>query len=777
MDGLAGRACGGAKTTKMIETRTGLRIRAAGIVQGVGFRPFIYSLAQKYSLTGWVRNSSAGVEIEIFGNSESLDALFSDIRTNPPPLARVLSLTGEQIPYQFFADFQIVSSHSSAGDFLPISPDISTCPDCLKELMDSTDRRYRYPFINCTNCGPRFTIVKDIPYDRPLTTMSGFPLCPDCSKEYHDPANRRFHAQPIACPKCGPQVSFVINQQVLEVGENAIQTARRWLKDGKIVAVKGLGGYLLACDASNPAAVQTLRTRKKRSDKPFALMAFDLASIEKQCWVSPAEAALLDSTAHPVVILNKKSTSSIADECAPHQQTLGLMLPYTPLHTLLLEPEAGFPEVLVMTSGNLSEEPIAYDDDDAMQRLSGLADAFLTHNRPIHMRMDDSVAVVSANSLSIIRRARGYAPSPLILPYEIHPTLAVGAEIKNTFCLTRKNQAYISHHIGDLENLETLTSFETGIAHYQRLFRIQPEVIACDMHPNYLSTLYAKERAKREGIPLVAVQHHHAHLAACLADNSIQYTEPVIGICFDGTGYGTDGAIWGGEFLVGSYQQYRRAYHLEYTPQPGGDLAALRPSRMALSWLHTLQLGWDMDLPPVMDLCYEERTIIASQIQHNINAPLTSSMGRLFDAISALIGVRQSVTYEGQAAIELEALADPEESHFYNFEILADAISIQAMVEEILQDFRSAVSLSIISAKFHNTLAQICLEICQRIQSQEGISTAALSGGVWQNRYLFARTVYNLETNGFTVLRHHQTPTNDGCIALGQAMVAAQAYS
>lgn len=757
----------------MSTSLSGLRLRVTGIVQGVGFRPFIYSLAEALELKGWVRNTSAGVEIEVDGTSGALARFVAQIRKNPPPLARIQAITSEDIPPQFFKKFEIITSLSSPGDFLPVSPDISTCPECLKEMWNPADRRFRYPFINCTNCGPRFTIVREIPYDRPLTTMAGFPLCPDCASEYHDPKNRRFHAQPIACPVCGPRVSFQVDGSVLAEGEGAIQTARTWLKDGKIIAIKGLGGFLLACDATNPNAVAELRKRKKRSDKPFALMAFDMSAIEQHCSVSASEKELLTSIERPIVILRRKADSNIAEQCAPNQHTLGLMLPYTPLHSLVLEPAPGFPQVLVMTSGNLSEEPIAFEDEDAILRLGHLADAFLTHNRPIHMRMDDSVTGMYASQPAILRRARGYAPSPILLPGDYPSILATGAELKNTFCLTRQNQAFLSHHIGDLENFETLSSFEQGISHYQRLYRITPEVIACDCHPNYLSTLYAKQRSQSENLPFVEVQHHHAHLAACLADNAFPASEPVIGLCYDGTGYGTDAAIWGGEVLVGNYIGYQRAFHLQYTPLPGGDAAIRRPSRMALAWLHTLSLEWESDLPPVQDLCYEERTIIRSQIQHRLNAPMTSSMGRLFDAISSLIGIRQTATYEGQAAIELEALADPDETGAYSFELTDDQLVVRPMLEEIIQDWRSAIPIPRISAKFHNTLALASLEICRKLREKRGISTIALSGGVWQNRTLFTRTVYNLEKHQFKVLRHHQVPVNDGCIALGQAMVAA----
>jgi hydrogenase maturation protein HypF len=757
----------------MSESITGLRLRITGIVQGVGFRPFIYALAKQLQLFGWVRNTSSGVEIEVDGTPKALDYFLNEIRHNPPPLAHIQSISSETIHPQDFTGFEIITSQPSEGDFLPISPDISTCPDCLCEMMDPNDRRYRYPFINCTNCGPRFTIIKDIPYDRPLTTMDGFPLCPNCLQEYNDPLNRRFHAQPIACPVCGPKVKLVVGNAVKAVSEDAIQVAKRLIEEGKIVAVKGLGGYLLACDATNPASVATLRDRKKRSDKPFALMGYDLQSIQQHCIVSTQETELLTSIQRPIVLLERKQNSDIVEGCAPNQHALGFMLPYTPLHYLLLEPAPGFPDVLVMTSGNLSEEPIAYDDEDAMVRLSTITDSFLTHNRPIHMRMDDSVTSISAKAPAILRRARGYAPSPIILPREVPSILATGAELKNTFCLTRQNQAFLSHHIGDLENYETLASFEQGILHYQQLFRINPEVVACDLHPDYLATRYASERAQRENLPLISVQHHHAHLAACLADNGIDHSEPVIGLCFDGTGYGTDGAIWGGEVLVGSYQQYQRRFHLEYTPLPGGDAAVHRPSRMALSWLRTLGMEWGPDLPPVRDLCYEERTIISSQLEHKINTPLTSSMGRLFDAVAALLGIREVATYEGQAAIEMESIADPDETGLYDCLISGSDLSVRPLLEGIINDWESGVLLSIISARFHNSIAYLSLQVCQILHEKEGLKTVALSGGVWQNRYLFTRTVYNLEADGFLVLRHHQVPVNDGCVALGQALVAA----
>ncbi len=753
----------------------GLKIWVRGIVQGVGFRPFIYGLAETHHLTGWVRNTSSGVEIEVNGPQAGVFAFLSAIHDNPPPLARIDELHSQPCEPNGYTSFEIHSSQPQAGDFIPVSPDVSICPDCQKELFSPTDRRYRYPFINCTNCGPRFSIIKDIPYDRPLTTMAGFKMCPDCQAEYDDPHNRRFHAQPTACPVCGPQLWYEENGQNLGEREEALQLARQALKAGKIIAVKGLGGFHLACDATNPQAVEELRKRKKRSDKPFAVMAFDLAAVERHCLVSSKEKELLQSHQHPIVILERKPGSAVAEAAAPYQHTIGMMLPYTPLHLLLLEPAPGFPDVLVMTSANLSEEPIAYTDEDAHSRLAELADAYLLHDRPIHMRGDDSVARVINQSPFMIRRSRGYAPDPIQLPYAIPSILAVGAELKNTFCLTRDDYAFLSHFIGDMENYETLRSFEEGIAHFERLFRIQPGVIASDLHPDYLATRYAVQRATESGLPLVQVQHHHAHLAACLADNHWDTDEPVLGLSFDGTGLGTDGAVWGSEFLLGNYAGYRRLCHLAYVPLPGGDMATRKPARMALAHLWQAGIDWETDLPPVEALCYDERTALRTQLTHRLNSPSTSSMGRLFDAASALIGVRQVATYEGQAAIEMEAMADPHEGGSYVFDIVDGLVDPAPVWQGLISDWRQGTSRPVLSARFHNSVVQMVLDVCKIIQQQTGVKTAALSGGVWQNRFLLEKTCAALEKSGFAVLTHHQVPANDGCIALGQAMVAAKA--
>lgn len=758
----------------MTANLSGLRVRVRGIVQGVGFRPFVYGLAMRESLTGWVRNTSSGVEIVVNGPDSQLQAFIDALKNQPPPLARIDALETEVIKPDQFENFQILDSQPNPDDFIPVSPDMTICPDCQRELFDPQDRRYRYPFINCTNCGPRFTIVRDIPYDRPLTTMADFPMCPACSAEYHNPLNRRFHAQPVACPECGPHVWFEVDGQQLAGHDTAIRQAREWLKDGKIVAVKGLGGFHLACDATNSAAVEELRRRKKRSDKPFALMTFDLDQIEQHCFVTDDERRLLASLQHPIVLLERKPDSTIARAAAPQQKTLGFMLPYTPLHLLILEPEPGFPNALVMTSGNLSEEPIAYRDSEAHARLDLLADAFLLHNRGIHMRVDDSVCRVHRKKPYLLRRARGYAPDPIQLPLENPPLLAAGAELKNSFCLTRQRYAFFSHFIGDMENYETLISFEEGIQHYERLFRIHPVAIAADLHPDYLATRFAVKRAQEESLPFIKIQHHHAHLAACLADNGWNRDEPVIGVSFDGTGYGSDKAIWGSEFLVGGYKSYQREAHLKYVPLPGGDAAVRKVARMALAHLWAAGMEWEPDLEPVMALCPEERTVLSGQLARGLNSPPTSSMGRLFDAAAAMLGVRQAATYEGQAAIELEMLADPAEDSAYSLPFEDGIIDPAPMWQELLRDWRSGTSIHQISARFHNGIARMTVEVCTALKQNCGSNVVALSGGVWQNMFLLEKSQVLLENAGFTVLIHRQVPANDGCIALGQAVVAGR---
>lgn len=758
----------------MSERVIGRRILVQGIVQGVGFRPRVYGYAKSLNLDGWVCNSTRGVEIEIHGTQERVEQFVQLLKSSPPPLAKIDSFEISVIEPKSDSDFIIRPSRHELGEFIPISPDICICPDCRKELFDPGNRRYRYPFINCTNCGPRFTIIRDIPYDRINTTMSAFTMCPDCKTEYEDPLDRRFHAQPVACPVCGPQVQLEKTNRILSTGEDAIRESRRMLKQGKILGIKGLGGYLLACDAANLDAVQQLRERKKRSDKPFALMAFDQGAIEQFCNISEEEAEMLHSVQSPIVLLGKKVHDKISEAIAPRQTRLGFMLPYTPLHLLLLESEEGFPKALIMTSGNYSEEPIAYQDTDARERLDAIVDAFLTNDRPIHMRTDDSVVSVFNHAPYIHRRARGFAPDPIHLSRSVPPILAVGAELKNTFCLSRDQYAFISHHIGDLQNYETERSFEEGIAHFENLFPIKPAMIACDLHPDYLSTGYAKDRACKENLPLIEVQHHHAHLASCLADNAWQSDQPVIGVSFDGTGYGTDGAIWGGEILVGGYKGYARSHHLSYMPLPGGDAAIQKPYRIALAYLWKLGLGWEKDLPPVEKASAKEKEIILHQLNHSINTINTSSMGRLFDAVSSLLGVCHFATYEGQAAIELETIADPSENGTYEIHFNDSEIMILDLIEQIIGDLRNQIPVAVISARFHNSLARLVVELCKGLSIHYNTHTVALSGGVWQNRFLLERTLNSLKDSGFSPLIHRQVPTNDGGISLGQMMVAAR---
>jgi len=644
--------------------------------------------------------------------------------------------------------------------------------------------------------------------------MSPFVMCPDCAAEYQNPLDRRFHAQPVACPICGPHVWLEISQtsnvtrHSSLAGDEAILAAQQMLAEGKIVAVKGLGGFHLACDATNAQAVIELRNRKLRVDKPFALMMPDIETVERHCFVSEVERELLLSRARPIVLLHRRpkpdrsndfnrstdkatevaTTKSIGEippiaaEVAPRQDTLGVMLPYTPLHYLLITGNSSLITALVMTSGNLSEEPIATDNDEARQQLASLTDAFLMHNRDIRTRCDDSVVRVISREPSVVsqqsrityplRRSRGYAPDPIQLPFDAPPLLATGPELKNTFCLTRERYAFLSQHIGDMENYETLRSFEDGVEHFERLFRIQPGAIAYDLHPNYLSTRYALQRAERDNLPAFPVQHHHAHIAACMAEHGLTGESPVIGVAFDGTGYGEDAAIWGGEFLIADYASYRRPYHLAYFPLPGGDVSIRLPARTALALLWQLGLDWDERLAPAQNLCAEERMALRVQLERGLNAPLTSSIGRLFDAASALAGVRQQVNYEAQAAIEFEALADALEEGKYSFAVNRPEVQPRPAFEALRADVLAGVPLPVISARFHNGLAAIVCEICCRIRSESNINVIALSGGVWQNQFLLTRTLSRLQGEGFRVYIHHQVPTNDGGLALGQAAVA-----
>jgi hydrogenase maturation protein HypF len=751
------------------------RLHITGVVQGVGFRPFVYNLANRLGVSGWVQNSSSGVEIEAAGAPEVLDDFAALIRSEAPPLARietVVEYPAPSAPRSIAAEFVICPSAASSGEFLPISPDVAVCDECLREVFDPEDRRYRYPFTNCTNCGPRFTIVREIPYDRARTTMAPFRMCRECQAEYDDPANRRFHAQPNACPRCGPHVWLQSSGAgaVLGEREEAIRQARRMLADGAVVAIKGLGGFHLACDATNDRVLALLRERKGRVDKPFAIMSFDAGEVASWCEVNEQEKELLASRQRPIVLLRRKQECPVSEGAAPGNRYLGVMLPYTPLHYLLLEPVDGFPPALVMTSGNYSEEPIAADNEDAIERLGDLADAFLLHDRGIHARCDDSVTRVFHGTELPIRRSRGYAPYPVHLPFEVPQVLAVGGELKNTFCLTRDRYAFLSQHIGDLENYEALRFFEAMAEQLKETFRVEPQIIAHDLHPGYLSTRYADGR--RAAARLVPVQHHHAHIASCMAENGLSGGRPVIGVAFDGTGYGADGAIWGGEFLIADYRSYHRAAHLKYLPLPGGDEAIRRPYRTALAYLWAAGLEWEAELAPVRAAGEEERRVLRRQLESGFNVVDTSSVGRLFDVVSALGGLRQTVNYEAQAAIELEMAVEPgiEESYDFGPGTEIDAV---ACVRAVAEDVRAGVGAGTIAARFHNGLAGMIAGVCARLGEETGLSEVVLSGGVFQNVTLLAKTVPALEAAGFTVFTHLLVPPNDGGISLGQAVIAA----
>ncbi len=749
------------------------RIAITGVVQGVGFRPFVYNLALRLGLKGWVLNHSGGVEIEVEGPHDEVARFITSLRQDAPPLAHITSLTSQPTAPRGYDHFEIRHSERQAGHYQLISPDVATCPDCLRELFDPQDRRYRYPFINCTNCGPRFTIIKDIPYDRDNTTMRVFPLCPDCRAEYEDPTNRRFHAQPNACPTCGPHVWLTEPGQEQITAEAALQKARELLLSGKILAIKGLGGFHLACDATNAQAVQTLRERKHRPHKPFAVMMATLADVKAHCEVPPAAASLLSSPQAPIVLLERRPAGdgpSIVAEVAPHQRRLGVMLPSTPLHHILLR-DAGRP--LVMTSGNLTEEPIAKDNDEALRRLASLADAFLLHNRDIHARYDDSVVQLMGSTVSFIRRARGYAPFPIQLPFTLPQIFATGPLLKNTFTLTRDANAFLSQHIGDMENLETLAHYEAALATFEHLFRITPEAVVCDQHPDYLTTHLAERYARERGLPPpTRIQHHRAHIAACLADNARPLDAgPVIGVAFDGTGYGDDGAIWGGEWFVGDYEGFERVAHLEYLPLPGGDAAIRHPWRIAVAYLHTL-----LDEFPAGIFCPADALRVRQQITHRLNTPQTSSAGRLFDAVSALLGVCQTTSYEAQAAIELEQIAAPGEqraSYDFGLEKVNGVwqVRLAPLFESLLSDTTRARRVPEIAWRFHKTVAEMIATVCERIRAATDISTVALSGGVFQNRLLLQLTRPLLAQRGFEVLLHRQVPPNDGGVSLGQAVL------
>lgn len=750
---------------------TGEAIRVRGLVQGVGFRPAVWRLAKSLGISGEVHNDGAGVLIHAWAPAALLDEFVLRLKNDAPRLARIETIDRAPLsgpaPWREFRLAASVPGEPDTG----LLPDAVTCPLCRSDFEDPGDRRYRYPFTNCTDCGPRFTLIQELPYDRERTTMRGFTQCPACQAEYDDPGDRRFHAQPNACPRCGPVLSLQ-DARGNEIPGDPFARAAERLQEGAILAIKGLGGYQLACRAADEAAVARLRNRKQRWDKPFAVMAGNLDAVRAWCEVSDDEAKRLTSAEGPVVLLARRAGCPAASGVAPGTALLGMMLPTTPLHHLLLG-EAG--EALVMTSGNLSDEPIAHRDGDAVARLAGLADYFLLHNRPIHMRTDDSVTRIFEGRELILRRARGYAPAPLTLPRPApEPVLAVGGHYKNTFCLVRGASAHLSHHIGDLENPEALDSFERAIEHYQNLLAIHPAVLAHDLHPDYLSTRYALER---KGVRTVGVQHHHAHIAAVLAERGLT-DRRVIGVAFDGTGYGTDGAVWGGEFLLADLGGFTRAAHLAYTPLPGGGAAIREPWRYAAACLHRAygEGMENLDIDFVKRLGPGRLRPVRQLIEKDLRCPPTSSMGRLFDAVASLTGVRDAITYEGQAAVELENRADTAtwESYPWPFDtgVFPWCIDIRGLIRSVVEDMLRGAAPSRIAALFHNSVAEMTLAVCRELRERTGLTDVALSGGVLQNMFLLSRLVAGLRHEGFLVHLPERVPMNDGGIAFGQAAVA-----
>ncbi|MFG2759992.1 carbamoyltransferase HypF [Streptomyces wuyuanensis] len=790
------------------------RVTVRGVVQGVGFRPFLHNLATGLRLTGHVTNTGDGVVAEVEGPPVAVARFCARIAEEAPPLALVESVHDQEVPVTGDSGFLIVASGKDGPVRTLVSPDTATCADCLRELADPRDRRHRHPFITCTHCGPRFTIVTGLPYDREHTTMADFPMCADCAREYTDPGDRRFHAQPVACPSCGPRLRMIVapaapglrprhvvapdpNDRSLggPVVADPVREARELLSDGAILAVKGLGGYHLACDAANKGAVALLRRRKARGDKPFALMAREIEDIGHLVHLGAAERELLTGAVRPIVLMRRRATPLEAppdaprpvDGVAPGSPDLGVMLPYTPLHQLLLglpgEDHAG-PRLLVMTSGNLAGEPIVTDDEEALERLADLADAWLLHDRPIHVPCDDSVVRVCDGELLTLRRSRGHAPLPVTLPLPVPPALAVGGDLKNTFCLGRDRKAWLSAHIGDMDDLATQHAFACAEEQLEEITGVRPELLAVDRHPGYRSARWARHNAGER--PVVRVQHHHAHIASTMAEHGLDGSRPVIGVAFDGTGYGDDGAVWGGEFLLADYDGFHRCAHLGYVPLPGGDTAVQRPYRMALAHLHAAGIAWSGDLPCTAACPEQELPLLRRQLERNLNCVPTSSMGRLFDAVSSLAGVCHLARYEAQAAIELEAAAVGAGGAYgepYSFGLLpaggGPAAAMTAdpgpVLAAVVEDVRAGAPAPVIAGRFHASVAALVRRVCALARERHGLETVALTGGVFANAVLSSACAAGLREDGFTVLRHHRIPPNDGGLALGQLVVAARA--
>jgi hydrogenase maturation protein HypF len=752
-------------------------IHVSGLVQGVGFRPFVYRLASDLELTGEVNNTASGVVIEVQGDTDSVEEFLVRLHRETPPLAQIHHIALEELDCVDEKEFRITESRKGESVHTLISPDVAACDDCLREMFDPQDRRFHYPFINCTNCGPRFTIVRSIPYDRPGTSMADFRMCAACQAEYDDPHSRRFHAQPNACPKCGPKLELWSREALVPPESDPIGAAIELLRSGQIGAIKGLGGFHLAADALNTTAVGTLRERKRRVEKPFAVMVPDIKTAEEFCEVNDEERKALLSFQRPIVLLRKKKHCAIPEQVAPMIHDLGVFLPYTPIHHLLFQ-RGGF-KALVMTSGNACEEPIAIDNDEAYERLHNLADFFLIHDRNILLRCDDSVVRAANGHIQQIRRSRGFVPAPVLLHKEVPAILAVGGEAKSTICLADGRQAFLSQHIGDLENLAGYGFFLEASDHLQRILEIDPKIIAFDLHPDYLSTKWALKQTNRS---LIGVQHHHAHIASCMAENHLD--GKVIGLALDGTGYGTDGHVWGGEVLIAGYRGFTRAAHLEYVPMPGGEMAIREPWRMAASYLAR---SFGRDFEAIKLPCFEQvdpkRIALAQRmIERQVNAPLTSSCGRLFDAVASIAGIRQSANYEGQAAIELEMAADGcRDQQRYPLELRTRddgaVIDTSVMFRSLVADVLASVPSGVISMRFHNGLAGVLANSAHLVRERTGLRRICASGGTFNNRLLLRKLKTLLEADGFEVFTQHQVPCGDGGLCLGQAMIAAHQCS
>ena len=745
-------------------------ITISGIVQGVGFRPFLFRLAARFHLSGYARNDGGHVTVEVEGTAEALERFAAALTAETPALARIDAISSRLVPILWTSGFEIRESGSNAGHDVFVSPDVATCADCLRELLDPADRRFRYPFINCTNCGPRLTIVTGAPYDRRRTTMASFVMCDSCRAEYENPLDRRFHAQPIACPACGPQLRLADESGEPLAGHDALGDFAAALVNGQIGALKGVGGFHLVCDATNDVTVRRLRSRKHREEKPFAIMVLDAEVVSAVCEISAEEEALLRSRGAPIVLLTRRNAAGVAAAVAPGNRHLGVMLPYTPVHHLLLRAVDQRP--LVMTSGNRSDEPIARDNEEALEQLRGIADVFLLHNRGIHVRCDDSVTRIVGHKELPIRRSRGYAPQPITLPFEVlSPILAVGGQLKGTFALARETHAFLSHHLGDLDHHQAFRAFQSDVSLYEKLFRLQPACIAHDVHADYASTRFAHET----GLPLIAVQHHHAHVASCMAENGL--TSQVIGVSFDGLGLGSDGAVWGGEFLVGGYGGFRRAAHLRYVGMPGGDQATREPWRMALAHRRDAEI----ECPELSARSPgAEFRVVDQMLARQFNTPMTSSMGRLFDAVASLIGVRDRVSYEGQAAMELEWLAtETAKGGSYPFALTHSEhagpiiLDTRPLIQEIVAEIAKKVDAKVIARRFHSTVSEMITEVCREVRQETGLTSAVFSGGVFMNALLTTEATARLEGDGFTVYRHRLVPPNDAGLSLGQVAIAA----